>query len=151
MSIREVALSKKGTFATIAYSRPVKTVKTCPVQIMKTTVARNVRIGVQYDAIKSVQLAKGVSNTKEAHAVNEGLRGFEWDVYPTLLKSVKTGDKYVRIATNSNTRFDTKYTVDGREVNKADIEQYLYSSEKSHGGDLPAVLNINLNTISYIH
>lgn len=151
MSIREVALAKKGTFATVEYSRPVKTVKTCPVQIVKTTVARNVRIGVQYDAIKSVQIAKGVNNTKEAHAVNEGLRGFEWDVYPTLLKSVKTGDKYVRIATNSNTRFDTKYTVDGREVNKADIEQYLYSSEKSHGGDLPAVLNINLNTISYIH
>ena len=151
MSIREVALGKKGTFATLEYSRPVKTVKSCPVQIVKTTVARNVRIGVQYDAIKSVQLAKGVNSTNEAHAVNEGLRGFEWDKYPTLLKSVKTGDRYVRIATNSNTRFDTKYTVDGREVNKEDIEQYLYSSEKSHGGELPAVLNIDLNTISYVH
>ena len=65
MSIREVALSKKGTFATLEYSRPVKVKKGCPVEITKTTVARNVRIGAQYDAMKSVQLAKGVTNTAD--------------------------------------------------------------------------------------
>jgi hypothetical protein len=54
MSIREIALSKKGTFATLEYSRPVKVKKGCPVEITKTTVARNVRIGAQYDALKSV-------------------------------------------------------------------------------------------------
>lgn len=149
MSIREVALSKKGTFATLEYSRPVKVKKGCPIEITKTTVARNVRIGAQYDAMKSVQIAKGVTNTAEAHALNTGLKGFEWVNYPTILQNAK-GDKYVRIETNTNTRFESVYRVNGREVNKAEIEQYFLASEKSKG-ELPVVMNIKMDNISYIH
>lgn len=150
MSIREVALSKKGTFATLEYNRPVKVKKGCPVEITKTTVARNVRIGAEYDSMKVVKEAKGVKTTAEAHKLNTGLKGFEWVNYPTLLQNAK-GDKYVRIETNSNTRFESTYRVNGREVNKAEIEGYLLSSEKSRGGELPPVLNIKLDNISYIH
>lgn len=150
MSVREVALSKKGTFATLEYSRPVKVKKGCPVEITKTTVARNVRIGAQYDAMKSVQIAKGVTNTADAHKLNTGLKGFEWVNYPTLLQNAK-GDKYVRIETNSNTRFESVYRVNGKEVNKTDVEEYFLASEKSHGGELPPVLNIKLDSIAYIH
>jgi hypothetical protein len=42
------------------------------------------------------------------------------------------------------------YTVNGREVNKADVEQYFLASEKSKG-DMPVVMNIKLDTIAYIH
>lgn len=150
MSIREVALGKKGTFATVEYTRPVKVKKDCPVEIQKTTVARNVRIGAQYDALKSVQLAKGVSNTKEAHEVNTGLKGFEWENYPTILKSTKTGAQYVRVETNSNTKFESVYTVNGHEVSKESVEGYFLASEKSKG-EMPVVMNIKLDTISYIH
>ena len=150
MSIREVALGKKGTFATLEYIRPVKVKKGCPVEITKTTVARNVRIGAQYDALKSVQIAKGVNNTNEAHALNTGLKGFEWENYPTILKSTKTGAQYVRVETNNNTKFESVYRVNGREVNKTDVEQYFLASEKSKG-DMPVVMNIKLDTISYIH
>lgn len=150
MSIREVALSKKGTFATVGYSRPVKTKKDCPVTILKTTIARNVRIGCEYDAMKVVKDAKGVQTTAEAHKLNTGLKGFEWVNYPTILQNAK-GDKYVRIATNSNTKFDTVYTIDGREVSKASIENYMLASEKSHGGELPPVMNIKMDSIAYIH
>lgn len=149
MSIREVALSKKGTFATLEYSRPVKVKKGCPVEITKTTVARNVRIGAEYDSMKVVKEAKGVKTTAEAHALNTGLKGFEWVNYPTLLQNTK-GDKYVRIETNSNTKFESVYRVNGREVNKADVEQYFLASEKSKGA-MPVVMNIKLDTISYIH
>ena len=150
MSIREVALGKKGTFATVEYSRPVKVKKGCPVEITKTTVARNVRIGAQYDALKSVQLAKGVTTTAQAHELNTGLKGFEWENYPTILKSTKTGAQYVRVETNSNTRFESVYTVNGREVSKESVENYFLASEKSKG-ELPVVMNIKLDTISYIH
>ena len=149
MSIREVALGKKGTFATVEYSRPVKVKKACPVEIMKTTVARNIRIGAQYDAMKSVQLAKGVTSTADAHKLNTGLKGFEWVTYPTILQNAK-GDKYVRIETNNNTRFESVYRVNGREVNKADVEQYFLASEKSKG-ELPVVMNIKMDSINYIH
>lgn len=150
MSIREIALSKKGTFATVEYSRPVKTLKSCPVAIQKTTIARNVRIGCEYDSMKVVKDAKGVKTTAEAHKLNTGLKGFEWDKYPTILKSTKTGAQYVRVETNSNTRFESVYRVNGKEVNKADVEQYFLASEKSKG-DIPVVMNIKLDTISYIH
>ena len=149
MSIREVALSKKGTFATLEYTRPVKTLKSCPIEITKTTIARNVRIGCEYDSMKVVKEAKGVKTTNEAHKLNTGLNGFEWVNYPTILQN-KKGDKYVRIETNSNTKFDTTYTVNGREVNKKDIEQYFLASEKSKG-EMPVVMNIKLDSISYIH
>lgn len=149
MSIREVALSKKGTFATLEYARPVKTLKSCPIEITKTTIARNVRIGAEYDSMKVVKEAKGVKTTNEAHKLNTGLNGFEWVNYPTILQN-KKGDKYVRIETNSNTKFDTTYTVNGREVNKKDIEQYFLASEKSKG-EMPVVMNIKLDSISYIH
>lgn len=150
MSIREIALGKKGTFATLEYSRPVEVKKACPVAIVKTTVARNVRIGAQYDAMKQVQLAKGVTSTKEAHELNTGLKGFAWVKYPTILKSERTNDEYVRIETNSNTRFESIYTVNGKEVNKADVEEYFLAKEKSKG-EMPVVMNIKLNTIKYIH
>ena len=150
MSIREVALSKKGTFATLEYSRPVKTLKACPVEIIKTTVARNVRIGAEYDSMKVVKDAKGVKTTAEAHALNTGLRGFEWVNYPTILQNRK-GDKYLRIETNSNTKFDTEYFANGFRVDKKDIEHYIQASEKSHSGNLPPVMNIKMDSISYIH
>ena len=149
MSIREVALGKKGTFATVEYTRPIKVKKDCPVEIKKTTVARNVRIGAQYDALKSVQIAKGVTTTAQAHELNTGLKGFEWENYPTILKSTKTGAQYVRVETNSNTRFESKYTVNGVTVDKASVEQYFLASEKSKG-EMPTVLNIGLDTITDI-
>ena len=131
------------------YTRPVKTLKSCPIEITKTTIARNVRIGCEYDSMKVVKEAKGVKTTNEAHKLNTGLNGFEWVNYPTILQN-KKGDKYVRIETNSNTKFDTTYTVNGREVNKKDIEQYFLASEKSKG-EMPVVMNIKLDNISYIH
>ncbi len=149
MNIIEKALSKKGTFATVQYSRPVKVKKNSPM-ITKVTRARNVRIGAQYDALKAVQLAKGVNSTQEAHELNTGLKGFEWDVYPTLLHSIKTNKQYIRVETNSNTLFETTYIMNGKVVNKADIEQYMLASEKSKG-EMPVVFNIGVENIQDIH
>jgi len=149
MNIIEKALSKKGTFATVQYSRPVKVKKNSPM-ITKVTRARNVRIGAQYDALKVVQVAKGVNSTQEAHELNAGLKGFEWDVYPTVLHSIKTNKQYIRVETNSNTLFETTYIMDGKVVNKADIEQYMLASEKSKG-EMPIVLNIGVENITDIH
>ena len=149
MNIIEKALSKKGTFATVQYSRPVKVKKNSPM-ITKVTRARNVRIGAQYDALKAVQVAKGVNSTQEAHELNTGLKGFEWDVYPTLLHSIKTNKQYIRVETNNNTLFETTYIMNGKVVNKADIEQYMLASEKSKG-DMPVVLNIGVENITDIH
>jgi hypothetical protein len=97
--------------------------------------------------LKAVKDAKGVKTTAEAHELNTGLRGFEWVNFPTILQN-KKGDKFVRITTNSNTKFDTTYYANGIKVNKEDIEQYL---PKSSRGDMPVVMNINMDNINYIH
>lgn len=148
MNIIETALTKKGHFATVQYSRPVKVKKGAPM-ITKVTRARQIRIGAQYDALKSVQIAKGVTNTKDAHKLNTGLRGFEWINYPTILKSIKTGDQYVRVETNSNSKFETTYIMNGKVVTKQDIEPYILASERSKG-DMPVVMNIKADYITAI-
>lgn len=148
MSIREVALSKKGTFAKVNYIRPCKVRKGSP-EIIKTTTINNCRIGARYDALKSTMEAKGVTTVKEAQALNTGLNGMSWIQYPTILKSDKTGKQYVRIETNKNTKFNTTYTMNGKEVTKQEVEPYLLASEKSKG-EMPTVLNIGLDTITEI-
>ena len=147
-NIKTIALNKKGQFTNLTYARPCKVLKGSP-EIVKTTKAFNVRIGAEYDALQSTKDAKGTTTTEENHALNQGLRGFEWVTYPYILKATKSGKEYIRIETAKNTRFETVYTVNGKEVQKAEIEQYLQSNEKRNG-DIPSVMNIGIENILYI-
>jgi uncharacterized alpha/beta hydrolase family protein len=69
--------------------------------------------------------------------------------YPYIKTSVKTGKQYAVLTLNKNSKFDTVYTLNGKEVPKAEVEQYLLASEKSKG-EMPSVLNIGLDTITEI-
>lgn len=148
-NIEKIAISKKGQFTSLEYTKACKVKKGSP-EIIKTTKVLNARIGCSYDALKSTQEAKGVNNKAEAEKLNTGLRGMEWINYPTVLKSIKTDKHYIRLETAKNTRFNTTYRVNGVEVDKADIEQYLQSSEK-RTGEMPVVMNIGVDDINYIH
>ena len=148
-NIEKIALNKKGQFTSLEYTKACKVKKGSP-EIIKTTKVLNARIGCSYDALKSTQEAKGVNNKAEAEKLNTGLRGFQWINYPTVLKSIKTDKHYIRLETAKNTKFNTTYKVNGVEVDKADIEQYLQSSEK-RTGEMPTVMNIGVDDINYIH
>ena len=123
-NIETVALSKKGHFTSLEYTKACKVKKDSPT-IIKTTKVLNARIGCSYDALKSTQKAKGVDCRAEAEKLNTGLRGMEWIQYPIILKSIKTDKHYIRLETAKNTKFNTTYKVNGVEVDKAEIEQYL--------------------------
>lgn len=142
------ALAKKGQFASVQYERACKVLKGAP-EIKKYTYARNVRIGAEYDALKTTLENKGVSNKEEAHKVNNGLNGMEYIIYPVILKG-KNDRQYLRVETTKNTEFETAYVMNNRVVNKSEIEQYLQASEKRHSGELPTVMNIGLDTITDI-
>ena len=146
--IIEKALAKKGQFATVNYERKAKTLKNAP-EILKQTKAFNVRIGAEYDALKSTLEAKGVDTKAEAHALNNGLNGMEYIVYPVLLKG-KNDRQYIRLETAKNTRFETTYFINGKPVKKSEIAQYLQASEKKPSGDLPPVMNIGIDNITEI-
>ena len=149
--IETVALSKKGQFTSLEYTKACKVKKGSP-EIIKTTKVLNARIGCSYDALKTTREAKGVETKAEARALNTGLRGMEWIQYPTILKSVKTDKHYIRLETSKNTKFNTTYKVNGVEVDKSEIEQYLQASEKRTGeGEMPTVMNIGVDDINYIH
>lgn len=150
IEIETVALNKKGQFTSLEYTKTCKVKKGSP-EIIKTTKVLNARIGCSYDALKSTQGKKGVETTVEARALNTGLRGMEWVQYPTILKSIKTDKHYIRLETAKNTKFNTVYKVNGVEVDKAEIEQYLQASEKRRTGDMPTVMNIGVEDINYIH
>lgn len=148
-NIKALALNKKGQFTNLTYARTCKTLKNAPT-IEKVTRAYNVRVGAEYDALKTTLENKGVETKEQAHALNNGLNGMEWVVYPTILKSIKSGKEYVRLETAKNTRFETVYTMNGQTVNKADIEHYLQASEKK-SGEMPTVMNIGLENIIEMH
>ena len=114
------ALAKKGQFATVDYERQCKTLKGAPT-IYKHTKAFSVRIGAEYDALKTTLAAKGVSTKQEAHLHNQGLNGMEYEIYPVILIG-RGGKRYIRIETAKNTHFETEYYMGGKKVNKADIK-----------------------------
>jgi hypothetical protein len=146
--IIEKAIAKKGQFASVQYEKVCKVLKNAP-EIKKYTYATNVRIGAEYDALKTTLENKGVDNKEEAHKINQGLNGMEYIIYPIILKG-KNDKKYLRIETTPNTKFETAYMMDNKIVSKSEIEMYLQASEKRKSGDLPTVMNIGLDTITDI-
>lgn len=147
-NVKAIAITKKGQFTNIEYARPCKVLKGAP-EILKTTKVYNVRVGAEYDALKTTLEAKGCENKEEAHKVNQGLFGMEWVQYPIILKGIKNGKEYLRIETAKNTRFETVYTINGKEVQKSEILPYLQASEKK-SGEMPTVMNIGIENIKYI-
>ena len=141
------ALNKKGQFASVEYKRACKVKKDAP-NIYKVTQAYNVRIGAQYDAMQAVKDARADGTLP---AENQGLSGLQWVQYPVILQSVKSGTEMLRIETAKNSTFETQYYIQNGEelqaVTKAEIQDYLYASEKSNG-EMPTVLNIKLENIT---
>lgn len=146
----ERILNKKAQFACIKYRRTCKVKKHSPV-IEKVTVVNNIRIGASYDSIKAVQDKMHTTNSLETSINNKGLiKNMQYIKYPYIVKHVPTGKEYVYINTNKNTKFHAEYYVNGVKTAKSNIEQYLYSSEKSRE-ELPIVMQINLDNIEYVH
>ena len=136
-----------GSFRSIMWERQVKTKKAYSGEfIVKRTSAYDVRMGVNYDKIRKVQMAR-LSGDKPAE--NAGLIGRFWVIPNLVLQSIKTDKKFLRVTTCANSRFVTEYFLNGRKVNKEDIEYMLLSSEKN-SGHTSEVFDIPIENILYI-
>ena len=142
-NIIEIALDKKGQFASAEWSRPCKTLKSCNHEIVKRTIAKNVRIGANYENLQTTIEGRA---SGELPNENQGLRGLEWVNFPVVLKNPKTERQFIRLETAKNSKFITQYFIDGQETTKDEIESYLQASEKS-SGEMPTVMNIGVDTI----
>lgn len=142
-NIIEIALTKKGQFASAEWSRPCKTLKSCNHEIVKRTIANNVRIGANYENLQTTKEGRADGTLPSE---NQGLRGLEWVNFPVVLKNPKTDRQFIRLETAKNSKFITQYFIDGQETSKDEIETYLQASEKS-SGEMPTVMNIGIDTI----
>ena len=142
-NIIEIALDKKGQFASAEWSRPCKTLKSCNHEIVKRTIANNIRIGANYENLHTTIEGRA---SGELPSENQGLRGVEWVNFPVVLKNPKTERQFIRLETAKNSKFITQYFIDGQETTKDEIANYLQASEKS-SGEMPTVMNIGVDTI----
>lgn len=138
------AKSKKGSFASIVWERPLKTRKAYNGNtIVKRTYGSGLRMGVNYDNMKAVQEYRkdGVLPSE-----NQGLISREW-IEPNLtLRSLKTGKTLLRVSMASNSSFRTEYFLNGKPTTKETIEQMVLASEvKSH--DMPTVFDVGTDNI----
>ena len=114
-----------GTFITIEIEREVKTLKSFDGKITKKSKYKNARLGMAYDNLKqTIELRESGELPKE----NAGLPWGKWKTFPYVLEH--KGKEYLRVYSDFN-KIESTYFLNGNEVKKSDILQYLLSSEKS--------------------
>lgn len=130
------------------WMRPAKTYKGVTERVEKS-VSMAVRVGCQWDRIQGVKDARA---NGDAPAVNQGLSGVEWVMYPYLLISLKTGKIQVRMNASSfpNTKTIVRWYLNGVEVPYCNVENLILSSEKPHQKDDKALFGWNLNIDSLL-
>lgn len=130
--------AKRGAFRAVCWERPLKTRKNVKDIVVKRTYGTGLRFGVCYDNMASTQKAREDGTLP---AENQGLRGREWIIPNLTLRSLRTGNTLVRLSLAQNSTFNTEYFLNGRKVEKAEIEPLVLKSEvASH--EMPNVFDL---------
>lgn len=130
--------AKRGAFRAVCWERPLKTRKNVKDIVVKRTYGTGLRFGVCYDHMASTQKAREDGTLP---AENQGLRGREWIIPNLTLRSLRTGNTLVRLSLAQNSTFNTEYFLNGRKVEKAEIEPLVLKSEvASH--EMPNVFDL---------
>lgn len=135
--------AKRGAFRAVCWERPLRTRKGVKDIVVKRTYGTGLRFGVCYDNMASTQKAREDGTLP---AENQGLRGREWIIPNLTLRSLRTGNTLVRLSLAQNSTFNTEYFLNGRKVEKAEIEPLVLKSEvASH--EMPNVFDLNVENI----
>ena len=130
--------AKRGAFRAVCWERPLKTRKNVKDIVVKRTYGTGLRFGVCYDNMASTQKAREDGTLP---AENQGLKGREWIIPNLTLRSLRTGNTLVRLSLAQNSTFNTEYFLNGRKVEKAEIEPLVLKSEvASH--EMPNVFDL---------
>ena len=123
MNIIQYLLTRKGQIVTVRARRNCKVKKGSPT-IEKETIFQ-AAVGVNYDN-KATVIEKRLSG--DLPAENAGLPWGEWETRPYVIRH--KGKRYFRFSTVRNNFVPKiKYFLDGKEVERREIEQYLKSEE----------------------
>lgn len=134
---------KRGAYRAVVWERPLKTRKDVRDVVVKRTYGTGLRFGVCYDNMASTQKGRSDGTLPPE---NQGLRGREWLIPQLTLRSLKTGNTLVRLSLAQSSTFNTEYFLNGRKVEKAEIEPLVLKSEiKSH--EMPQCFDISTDYI----
>jgi hypothetical protein len=124
-AIIEKILATKGQFVSLNMKREVKVKRGQPQFFKETSCV--VRMGVGYD---NLALVKELRANNELPTENAGLSGMEWEVYPFILKSIKTGERQVRCTISKNHVSKVTFTdANGLVVSRDVVKDAAYASE----------------------
>lgn len=145
--VRKVLANRLGTKHTVTYVKDVGNDKRLikkeyegKVDLKKKTTAdvRNV----------SYQNTSAVKNARESGdkpVESAGLRGFEWVIFPVVQKAIKTGKIYLSFKMTSAA---SVWVLDGKEVPKDEVEQYLKPQLEREISDI-MIITINPEIVEY--
>jgi hypothetical protein len=138
----------KGANIYVEWERPVKLRAAYKTMPMTKFTRMLCRLGCDYDKIKETQDKR---ESGELPAQNAGLRGMEWDTFPTILKNAKE-ELYLRLESGTfNVKAEREYRLDGQVVQFEDHKHQMLSSEypKEKNGHL--TFNVKGAHIKSIH
>jgi hypothetical protein len=125
--VRLVSKSKKTTFVGLEYEKPVKLLKSSPIQGIKKHVSGVFGLGYDYEqSVNNKRLKEGKDDNFESLSLPYG----EWEV-PKYIIRCDDGSRQVRFFKNTATKTKVEYLDSKNHVLKYDdIENFLASTEK---------------------
>ena len=131
----------KGSFRSMTWEKELPVKKAFAGNVIVKRSSGVVRLGIDYDNIKAVQEKRAIGNLPE---VNAGLPWGTWKAFPYLIEH--KGNFYLRCAESKNNKIETQYFLNGRKVEKKDIENMCLKSAFTNHANMD-VFNVNIENI----
>jgi hypothetical protein len=142
--MQAITNGKGGQFRSITWERQLKAYKGLTDIVTKKTIASALRMGVAYDN-KSAVIEKRENG--ELPSENQGLNGYKWIMFPYILESIKSGSLQLRVTTANNTKYESHYYLNGKEVSKEKLNGIALASELQSSGTMADVFNLKIENI----
>lgn len=143
---RIIEENKAGTFHSAEWTKQLKTKKSCSDIIEKRTIAKAIRLGVDYSHMQRTKEDNGV-DPETGNANVQELKWGKWKQFPYLIEH--KGREYLRMSLSENTKFDSVYLRNGEETTFEDIQNDCLKSNFSNSKP-DKVITVTVDNINYI-
>lgn len=139
-----VKKTKGGQFHSVEWVKELETYKGITDIVTKHSKASAIRLGVSYDKKTTVIEKRELGILPEK---NHGLPYGQWeDGFENYIINAKNNSQ-LRITTSPNTLIKTEYRVNGKRVNKRELEGIVTKNELSSNTDKLEVFNLKIKNI----
>jgi len=140
---KQLFLSKRGQIVDLIYKKKLKTLKNTASNIEKV-VERTARVGINYSNLGAIQEARKADPQDKEHPLPWG----QWKIFPNVIEH--NGKTYLRFYKAPNEYKKVLYLMDGKPVDKDQIEGLVYSDELDDNND-KLIFNVAEDHVIDIH